>query len=61
VFQLIGRGKGTRQIAEEMRLGIKTVESYKARIKEKLRVSDGNELLQHAIHWVQSLPSQGPP
>jgi DNA-binding NarL/FixJ family response regulator len=48
VFQMIGRGMGTRQIAEELRLGIKTVESYKARIKEKLRLTDGNELLQQA-------------
>jgi DNA-binding NarL/FixJ family response regulator len=61
VFQMIGRGMGTRQIAEELRLGIKTVESYKARIKEKLQLSDGNELLQHAIQWVQSLPGQGSP
>ena len=53
VFQMVGRGMGTRQIAEELRLGIKTVESYKARIKEKLRLTDGNELLQHAIQWVQ--------
>ena len=54
VFQMIGRGMGTRQIAEELRLGIKTVESYKARIKEKLRLTDANQLLQHAIEWVQS-------
>jgi DNA-binding NarL/FixJ family response regulator len=51
VFQMVGRGMGTRQIAEELRLGIKTVESYKARIKEKLQLTDGNELLQHAIQW----------
>jgi DNA-binding NarL/FixJ family response regulator len=53
VFQLVGRGMGTRQIAEELHLGIKTVESYKARIKEKLRLADGNDLLQHAIQWEQ--------
>ena len=54
VFQMLGRGLGTRQIAAELRLGIKTVESYRARIKEKLRLADGSELLQHAIQWVQS-------
>ena len=54
VFQMLGRGFGTRQIAEELRLGIKTVESYRARIKEKLQLADGNQLLQHAIQWVQS-------
>lgn len=53
VFQMIGRGLGTRQIAEDLRIGIKTVESYRARIKEKLHLSDGSKLLQHAIHWVQ--------
>ena len=55
VFQLIGRGQGTRRIAEELHLGIKTVESYRARIKEKLKLADGTQLLQQAIQWVHSL------
>ena len=55
VFQLIGRGQGTRHIAEELHLGIKTVESYRARIKEKLKLADGTQLLQQAIQWVHSL------
>jgi DNA-binding NarL/FixJ family response regulator len=55
VFQLIGRGQGTRRIAAELHLGIKTVESYRARIKEKLKLEDGTQLLQHAIQWVHSL------
>ena len=55
VFQLIGRGQGTRKIAEELHLGIKTVESYRARIKEKLKLTDGTQLLQQAIQWVHSL------
>jgi DNA-binding NarL/FixJ family response regulator len=55
VFQLIGRGQGTRRIATELHLGIKTVESYRARIKEKLKLEDGTQLLQHAIQWVHSL------
>ncbi len=54
VFQMLGQGLGTRQIAEELRLGTKTVESYRARIKEKLQLADGTQLLQHAIQWVQS-------
>ena len=58
VFQLIGRGQGTRRIAEELHLGIKTVESYRARIKEKLNLEDGTQLLQHAIQWVHSLKDQ---
>jgi len=55
VFQLIGRGQGTRRIAAELHLGIKTVESYRARIKDKLKLEDGTQLLQHAIQWVHSL------
>ena len=55
VFQLIGRGQGTRRIAAELHLGIKTVESYRARIKEKLKLEDGTQLLQQAIQWVHSL------
>jgi DNA-binding NarL/FixJ family response regulator len=55
VFQLIGCGQGTRRIATELHLGIKTVESYRARIKEKLKLEDGTQLLQQAIQWVHSL------
>lgn len=55
VFQLIGCGQGTRRIASELHLGIKTVESYRARIKEKLKLDDGTQLLQQAIQWVHSL------
>jgi len=55
VFQLIGRGQGTRRIAADLHLGIKTVESYRARIKEKLKLEDGTQLLQQAIQWVHSL------
>jgi DNA-binding NarL/FixJ family response regulator len=51
VFRLIGQGHGTRRIAEELKVGIKTVESYRARIKEKLRLTDGDALLQAAIEW----------
>ena len=54
VFQMIGRGMGTRRIAEELRIGIKTVESYRARIKEKLYLTDGTQLVQQAVQWVQS-------
>ncbi|MFN7138176.1 MAG: response regulator [Limisphaerales bacterium] len=55
VFQMIGRGYNTRKIAEELHLGIKTVESYRARIKDKLRLEDGTDLLRHAMQWVHNL------
>jgi DNA-binding NarL/FixJ family response regulator len=51
VFCLIGEGRGTREIAEELHLSVKTVETYQAHIKEKLRLHSGRELIQHAIQW----------
>ena len=54
VFHLIGQGYGTGQIAETLHLNIKTIESYRARIKSKLILKNARELLQHAIRWVQS-------
>ncbi|HEY4739400.1 MAG TPA: response regulator transcription factor [Candidatus Acidoferrales bacterium] len=51
VFRLIGDGHGTRQIAEELHLSIKTVETYQAHIKEKLSLRNARELMQHAIEW----------
>jgi len=49
VFRQIGEGHSTRQIAENLHLSIKTVESYQAHIKEKLSLRTGRELVQHAI------------
>ncbi len=54
VFRLIGRGYRTRQIAEVLRVSVKTVESYREQIKQKMKLRDATELLQHAIQWVQS-------
>jgi DNA-binding NarL/FixJ family response regulator len=51
VFRLIGEGHGTRKIAEELHLSVKTVESYQAHIKEKLSLKNGRELVQRAIQW----------
>ena len=53
VFQLIGRGIGTRAIAETLGLGIKTVETYRARIKEKLAITDAVQLLRYAMQWLE--------
>ena len=57
VFRLIGQGHGTRQIAEELHLSVKTVESYYAHIKEKLSLKNARELVQHAVQWVTSQPA----
>jgi DNA-binding NarL/FixJ family response regulator len=54
VFRLIGRGYGTRRIAEELFLSIRTVETYRTHIKDKLNLKNGEELLQQAIQWVKN-------
>ncbi len=57
VFLLIGQGHGTSQIAEKLFLSIKTIETYRAHIKEKLNLTNGAELLQYAIQWANSYNS----
>lgn len=54
VFQLLGEGRGTRAIANELKLHITTIETYRARIKEKLQLKNADELRQEAIRWSQS-------
>ena len=51
VFQLIGSGQSTRQIAATLHIDVSTVETYRARIKEKLNIESGLELVRHAINW----------
>jgi DNA-binding NarL/FixJ family response regulator len=51
VFQLLGQGRDTKQIAEELRVNFKTIHTYCARIKEKLRLTKATELLREAIRW----------
>jgi DNA-binding NarL/FixJ family response regulator len=54
VFGLIGQGHGTRPIAEKLHLSVKTVESHRAHIKEKMNLKNATELVHHAIQWAQS-------
>jgi DNA-binding NarL/FixJ family response regulator len=51
VFQLLGQGHETKQIAETLHLGMKTVQEYSARIKQKLKLTSATELLREAILW----------
>ena len=51
VYRLIGAGHSTRQIADELHVSTKTVESYQAHIKEKLALRNARELVQHAVEW----------
>ena len=53
VFELIGRGNSTREIAEQLHLSVKTIETYRAHIKEKLLLRSAAELMQRAVHWVE--------
>jgi DNA-binding NarL/FixJ family response regulator len=50
VFQMVGDGLTTRQIAERLHLSVKTIETHKAHIKEKLHLETATQLTQHAIH-----------
>jgi DNA-binding NarL/FixJ family response regulator len=53
IFEMLGRGRGIREIAEELFISIKTVDTHRARIKEKLNLKDSTDVLRHAIQWVQ--------
>ena len=55
IFELIGRGLNSRQISDRMRVDASTVDTYRARIKEKLDLRDACELLQHAIAWAHCM------
>jgi len=54
VFQLIGEGRTTAQIGASLHLSVSTVETYRAHIKEKLRLRNATELVQHAVDWIHT-------
>jgi DNA-binding NarL/FixJ family response regulator len=54
VFQLIGRGRSTVQIAEELHLSPKTVEAHRAHVKRKLDLKTMTELVSFASRWVET-------
>lgn len=51
VFELLGDGITSREIAARLHLSVKTVETYREKIKAKLNLKNGSELTRHAIHW----------
>ena len=53
VLQLFGRNKTTREIAEALHLSVKTVETHRLHIKEKLGFKDADEMMKFAIEWVE--------
>ncbi len=54
ILRLIGQGKDSRAIAEQLRLSIKTVDAHRSCIKEKLDLKSGTELICYAARWVET-------
>ncbi|MBA4137862.1 MAG: DNA-binding response regulator [Opitutus sp.] len=54
IFQLIGQGKSTHDIAAQLSLSTKTVDVHRANIKGKLGITDGTQLVRHAVRWVET-------
>ena len=54
VFELIGQGKTTRAIGARLRLGVTTVDTYRARIKTKLQIENSSQLVHEAVRWVEA-------
>ncbi len=52
VYQMIGEGNSSRQIADALHLSIKTIETHREHIKDKLGLKNGNEITRHAVLWV---------
>lgn len=52
VFELIGRGHSTREIADSLHRSVKTIESHRENIKDKLALANAHELVQRAVAWV---------
>jgi len=55
IFQLIGRGRTTREIGARLHLGITTIDTYRARLKTKLQLENGTQLAHEAVRWMQSV------
>jgi len=53
VLRSIGEGRSTGEIAEQMNLSVRTISTYRERIKEKLQLKNAAELVRYAIHWVE--------
>jgi DNA-binding NarL/FixJ family response regulator len=54
VFQLIGQGKSTREIARQLNLSQKTIDVHRSHIKEKLELRNATSLVRHAVRWVET-------
>jgi len=54
VLQLLGQGKGTRELADQLHLSVKTVDAHRANIKRKLNLRTASELVRYAVRWVET-------
>jgi DNA-binding NarL/FixJ family response regulator len=54
VLRMIGEGRSTGEIAEMMHLSVRTISTYRERVKEKLRLKNASELVRYALHWVDN-------
>jgi DNA-binding NarL/FixJ family response regulator len=57
VLELLGKGMSTAQIADKLCLSVKTIETYREHLKQKLNLANGQELLRYAIEWSLNSPS----
>ncbi|MEE8527003.1 MAG: response regulator transcription factor [Gammaproteobacteria bacterium] len=53
VFNLIGQGLSTREIAEKLNLSVKTIESHRLTIKDKLNIDSATQLMRYAVRWTE--------
>lgn len=60
VFRLLGTGLSTREIAERMKLGVKTIGTYRDRVKQKLGIKTAAELIRRAVLWTEQEFSKSP-
>lgn len=58
IFQFIGKGLATKEIAEQLHVSAKTVEVHRANIKGKLKLNTMAELIRYAVRWVEAHPSE---
>jgi len=54
IFQLIGKGQSSGEIAGQLHISVKTIGTYRERIKDKLNLRHTTELVRHAVHWIES-------
>jgi DNA-binding NarL/FixJ family response regulator len=54
IFQLIGQGRSTREIAQKLGLSTKTVDVHRSHLKEKLELKDTTQLVRHAVRWIET-------